>query len=75
MLSLVVQKPNATGEELMRLVIATQGLVAGALIIASVLAVRFVGVLPLWLGVLIGLVLYALMLFVATADDSDEESP
>ena len=58
----------------MRLVIAVHGLVAGALIIASVLAVRFVGVLPLWLGVLIGLLLYALTLFVATADDGDEES-
>ena len=59
----------------MRLVIAAHALVAGALILASVLAVRFVGVLPLWLGVLIGILLYALTLFVATADDGDEESP
>ncbi len=59
----------------MRLVIAAHGLAAGALIIASVLAVRFVGVLPLWLGVLVGVLLYALTLALAKADDGDEEAP
>ena len=51
------------------------GFAAGALIIASVLAVRFVGVLPWWLGVLVGLLLYALTLFVAKTDDGDEKAP
>ncbi len=50
------------------------GFAAGA-IIASVLAVRFVGVLPWWLGVLVGLLLYALTLALAKADDGDEEAP
>jgi len=48
-------------KKLMRLVIVAHGFAAGA-IIASVLAVRFVGVLPWWLGVLVGLLLYALTL-------------
>jgi hypothetical protein len=62
-------------KRLMRLVIAAHALVAGALIIASVLAIRFLGVLPLWLGVLVGLLLYALTLLLAKADDVDEEVP
>jgi hypothetical protein len=61
-------------KRLMRLVIAAHALVAGALIIASVLAVRFLGV-PLWLGVLVGLLLYALTLLLAKADDGEEEAP
>ena len=59
----------------MRLVIAAHALAACALIIASVLTVRFVGVLPSWLGVLVGLLLYALTLLLAKADDGDEEAP
>ncbi len=59
----------------MKLVIAAHAFAAGALIVASVLAVRFVGVLPLWLGVLVGLLLYALTLLLAKADDGDEEAP
>ena len=62
-------------KKLMRLVIVAHGFAAGALIIASVLAVRFVGVLPWWLGVLVGLLLYALTLFVAKTDDGDEKAP
>ncbi|MBA3354737.1 MAG: hypothetical protein H0U18_02120 [Pyrinomonadaceae bacterium] len=59
----------------MRLVIAAHALAAGALIIASVLVVRFVGALPPWLGILVGLLLYALTLFVAKTDDGDEKAP
>ncbi|MCM3900310.1 MAG: hypothetical protein ND866_01240 [Pyrinomonadaceae bacterium] len=59
----------------MRMVIAAHALVVGALIISSVLAVRFVGVLPSWLGVLMGLLLYALTLLLAKADNGDEEAP
>ena len=58
----------------MRLVIAAHALAAGAIIIASVLTLRFV-VLPLWLGVLVGLLLYALTLVLTKADDGDEEAP
>ncbi len=58
----------------MRMVIAAHAFAAGALIIASVLAVRFVGALPSWLGVLMGLLLYALTLVLAKADDGDEEA-
>ena len=63
------------GEEMKGLVIAAHALTAGALVIASVLAVRFVGLLPLWLGVLVGLLLYAITLVLAKADDGDEEVP
>ncbi|HKZ02303.1 MAG TPA: hypothetical protein VJ180_08695 [Pyrinomonadaceae bacterium] len=59
----------------MRLVIAAHAFAAAALIIASVLTVRFVGVLPSWLGVLVGLLLYALTLLLAKADDVDEDAP
>jgi hypothetical protein len=56
------------------MVIAAHVITAGALVIASLIAVRFVGVLPLWLGVLVGLLLYALTLALAKADDGDEEA-
>ena len=58
----------------MRLVIAAHVLTAGALIVASVLAFRFVGVLHLWLGVLVGLLLYAITVVLAKPDDGDEEA-
>ena len=57
----------------MKLAIAANAVLAGALIIASVLAVRFVVLLPLWLGVLVGLLLYALTFVAAKADDGEEE--
>jgi ABC-type glycerol-3-phosphate transport system permease component len=60
---------------LMRVVVAAHVLAAGVLIIASVLVVRFVGLLPSWLGVIVGLLLFALTLLLAKADDSDEEAP
>jgi len=60
--------------KLMRLVIAAHVLTAGALIVASVLAFRFVGVVHLWLGVLVGLLLYAITVVLAKPDDGDEEA-
>jgi len=58
----------------MRLVIGIHVVAAGALIIASVLAIRFV-LLPSWLGVMVGLLLYGLTLLLARADDGNEEAP
>ncbi len=60
---------------MMRLVIVAHAFAAGALIIASVVAVRFVGAFPSWLGILVGLLLYALTLFVAKTDDDNEKAP
>ncbi len=59
----------------MRLVIGIHVVAAGALIIASVLAVGFVGLLPSWLGVIVGLLLYGLTLLLARADDGNEDAP
>ena len=56
------------------IVIAAHVLTAGALVIASLIAVRFVGVRPLWLGVLVGLLLYALTVALAKTDEGDEEA-
>jgi hypothetical protein len=66
--------PGDRQMQLMRLVIVTHALTAGALIIASVLAFRFVGVLSLWLGVPVGLILYAITLVLAKADGDEEAS-
>ena len=71
----VGQKRRRWDKKLTRLVIVAHSLAASALIVASVVAVRFVGVLPWWFGVLTGVLLYALTLFVAKADDGDEEAP
>ena len=59
----------------MRLAIVAHSIAAGAIIIASVLAVRFVGALPWWLGVLGGVLLYAATLVLVKADEGDEEEP
>jgi hypothetical protein len=59
----------------MRVVVAAHVIAAGVIIIASVLVVRFVGLLPSWLGVIVGLLLFALTLLLAKADDGDEEAP
>lgn len=58
----------------MKLLIVGHVLAAAAVVFASVMTVRFVGALPSWLGVLVGLLLYALTLFIAKAEDSDEEA-
>jgi len=59
----------------MKSVTTAHALAAGALIIGSGLTVRFVAVLPFWFGILVGLSLYALILFVAKADAGDEDVP
>ena len=58
----------------MKLLIAGHALAATALVFASVITVRFVGVAPLWVGVLVGLILYALSLWIAKAEAGDEEA-
>ncbi len=58
----------------MKLLIAGHALAATALIFASVMTVRYVGAAPLWVGVLVGLLLYALTLWIAKADAGDEEA-
>jgi len=57
----------------MKLLIAGHALAATALVFASVITVRFVGVAPLWVGVLVGLILYALTLWIAKDEAGDEE--
>ena len=57
----------------MKLLIAGHALAATALVFASVMTVRFVGVAPFWVGVLVGLLLYALTLWIAKADAGDHE--
>ena len=57
----------------MRMSIAAHAIAAGALIIASVLSVRFAA-LPLWLGVLLGLLMYAVTLVLSKAEEGDEEA-
>jgi hypothetical protein len=59
---------------MMRMAIAAHAIAAGALIIASVLTFRF-AVLPLWLGVLLGLLMYAVTLVLSNAEGGDEEAP
>ena len=56
----------------MWVVILVHALAAGAMIVASVLAIRFLVVLPLWLGVLVGLLLYLLTILLAKLDDDEE---
>ena len=59
---------------MMRMAIAAHAIAAGALIITSVLTVRFAA-LPLWLGVLVGLLMYAVTLILSKAEEGDEEAP
>ena len=59
----------------MKLLIAGHVLAAGAVVVASVMTVRFVGVASLWVGVLVGVLLYALTLMIAKGEASDEEAP
>ena len=58
----------------MKLLIAGHALAAGALVGASVMTVRLVGVLPSWFGVLLGLLLYGLTLWIAKAEADDHET-
>ena len=52
----------------MKLLIAGHALAATAVVFASVMTVRFIGVAPMWVGVLVGLFLYALTLWIAKAE-------
>ena len=52
----------------MKLLIAGHVFVAAALVFASVMTVRFVGVAPVWVGVLVGLLLYALTLWIGKGE-------
>lgn len=58
----------------MKLLIAGHVLAAAAVVFASVMTVRFVAVAPMWVGVLVGLLLYALTLWIAKAEAGDEET-
>ena len=63
------------GEKFMKMLFLGHAFAAMAVVFASVMTIRFIGVLPSWLGVLIGILLYALTLFIAKSDASDEEAP
>jgi hypothetical protein len=52
----------------MKLLIAGHMLGATALVFASVMTVKFVGLASLWVGVLLGLLLYGLTVWVAKAE-------
>ena len=70
----VPEMPEPTcRKEFMWLFVAVNVLAAGALVIASALAIQFF-VLPFWLGGLVGLLLYLLTLFLNKLPDDDEES-
>ena len=56
----------------MKLLIVGHALAASALLFASVMTVRFVGVGPVWVGVVVGVFLYALLLFIAKAESGSE---
>ena len=59
----------------MKLLIVGHALAAGAVVFASVMTVRLVGLAQPWIGVLVGLLLYALTLFIAKAEAGDKEAP
>ena len=56
----------------MKLLIAGHALAATAVVFASVMTVRFIGIAPFWVGVLLGLFLYALTLWIAKAEAGQE---
>ena len=58
----------------MKLLIAGHALAAGAVVVASVMTVRLVGVLPSWVGVLVGVLLYLLTLWIAKAEADQDET-
>ena len=56
----------------MKLIIAGHVLAASALVIASVMTIRLIGVLPSWFGIMLGLLLYGLTLWLAKSEAEDE---
>ena len=59
------------GEESMKLLILGHALAATAVVFASVMTVRLFGALPSWLGVVVGLILYGLTLWIAKAENEE----
>ena len=60
------------GAKSMKLLILGHAFAATAVVFASVMTVRL-GALPSWLGVPVGLLLYALTLYIAKADETNDE--
>ena len=56
----------------MKLMIALHAIAAVALITASVMTFRLVGPLPVWFGVLVGVLLYAVTLWIAKGEAASE---
>ena len=54
----------------MKLAILGHACAATAVVFASVMTVRLFGALPSWLGVVVGLLLYAVTLWIAKAEAS-----
>ena len=52
----------------MKLLIAGHAFAATALVFASVMTFRLLGPLPVWFGVLVGLTLYGLTLWIAKVE-------
>jgi len=57
----------------MKLLIVGHAFAASAVVFASVMTVRFFGVAPMWVGVLVGLLLYGVTLYLAKGDVEEEE--
>jgi hypothetical protein len=57
-------------ESRMKLYYLGHALAATAVVFAGVMTVRLFGALPSWLGVVAGLVLYGLTLWIATAEEA-----
>jgi hypothetical protein len=53
----------------MKLVYLGHAFAAAAVVFASVMTVRLLGALPSWLGVVVGLLLYGVTLWVAKMDE------
>jgi len=65
-------EPVGLEKNSMKLIIALHAIAAGALITASVMTFRLVGPLPVWFGVLVGVLLYAMTLWIAKGEAASE---
>jgi hypothetical protein len=70
---MVVLTTAKDGEKFMKLLILGHAFAATALVFASVMTFRLLGPLPAWFGVLVGLILYGLTLWIAKAEAGDHE--